>query len=200
MLFDKENFLYDNHEVLWYTDHFLCYIPTEDELYNLTFEEFGGLTTLDIRYFISVCKSNDKSLFFDASIKINPKYYDCVFEILNNNFALIINDKNKIIKIKEKIKEVILMSIDTSRGNEEDFINSLNEHELEALKRMVELFNCTDFYISVNKETQETNISGSAYRSLFYKLKENKIATVESAGVKGTHVIFHSFTKLKNLL
>lgn len=200
MLFDKENFLYDNHEVLWYTDHFLCYIPTEDELYNLTFEEFGGLTTLDIRYFISVCKSNDKSLFFDSSIKINPKYYDCVFEILNNNFALIINDKNKIIKIKEKIKEVILMSIDTSRGNEEDFINSLNEHELEALKRMVELFNCTDFYISVNKETQETNISGSAYRSLFYKLKENKIATVESAGVKGTHVIFHSFTKLKNLL
>lgn len=200
MLFDKENFLYDNHEVLWYTDHFLCYIPTEDELYNLTFEEFGGLTTLDIRYFISVCKSNDKSLFFDTSIKINPKYYDCVFEILNNNFALIINDKNKIIKIKEKIKEVILMSIDTSRGNEEDFINSLNEHELEALKRMVELFNCTDFYISVNKETQETNISGSAYRSLFYKLKENKIATVESAGVKGTHVIFHSFTKLKNLL
>lgn len=200
MLFDKENFLYDNHEVLWYTDHFLCYIPTEDELYNLTFEEFGGLTTLDIRYFISVCKNNDKSLFFDTSIKINPKYYDCVFEILNNNFALIINDKNKIIKIKEKIKEVILMSIDTSRGNEEDFINSLNEHELEALKRMVELFNCTDFYISVNKETQETNISGSAYRSLFYKLKENKIATVESAGVKGTHVIFHSFTKLKNLL
>ena len=200
MLFDKENFLYDNHEVLWYTDHFLCYIPTEDELYNLTFEEFGGLTTLDIRYFISICKSNDKSLFFDSSIKINPKYYDCVFEILNNNFALIINDKNKIIKIKEKIKEVILMSIDTSRGNEEEFINSLNEHELEALKRMVELFNCTDFYISVNKETQETNISGSAYRSLFYKLKENKIATVESAGVKGTHVIFHSFTKLKNLL
>lgn len=200
MLFDKENFLYDNHEVLWYTDHFLCYIPTEDELYNLTFEEFGGLTTLDIRYFISVCKNNDKSLFFDTSIKINPKYYDCVFEILNNNFALIINDKNKIIKIKEKIKEVILMSIDTSRGNEEDFINSLNEHELEALKRMVELFNCTDFYISVNKETQETNISGSAYRSLFYKLKENKIATVESAGAKGTHVIFHSFTKLKNLL
>ena len=92
------------------------------------------------------------------------------------------------------------MSIDTSRGNEEDFINSLNEHELEALKRMIELFNCTDFYISVNKETQETNISGSAYRSLFYKLKKNKIATVESAGVKGTHVIFHSFTKLKNLL
>ena len=200
MLFDKENFLYDNHEVLWYTDNFLCYIPTEDELYNLTFEEFGGLTALDIRYFISICKSNDKSLFFDSSIKINPKYYDCVFEILNNNFALIINDKNKIIKIKEKIKEVILMSIDTSRGNEEDFINSLNEHELEALKRMVELFNCTDFYISVNKETQETNISGSAYRSLFYKLKENKIATVESAGVKGTHVIFHSFTKIKNLL
>ena len=200
MLFDKENFLYDNHEVLWYTDHFLCYIPTEDELYNLTFEEFGGLTTLDIRYFISVCKSNDKSLFFDSSIKINPKYYDCVFEILNNNFALIINDKNKIIKIKEKIKEVILISIDTSRGNEEEFINSLSEHELEALKRMVELFDCTDFYISVNKETQETNISSSAYRSLFYKLKENKIATVESAGVKGTHVIFHSFTKLKNLL
>lgn len=200
MLFDKENFLYDNHEVLWYTDNFLCYIPTEDELYNLTFEEFGGLTALDIRYFISICKSNDKSLFFDSSIKINPKYYDCVFEILNNNFALIINDKNKIIKIKEKIKEVILMSIDTSRGNEEDFINSLNEHELEALKHMVKLFNCTDFYISVNKETQETNISSSAYRSLFYKLKENKIATVESAGVKGTHVIFHSFTKIKNLL
>lgn len=200
MLFDKENFLYDNHEVLWYTDHFLCYIPTEDELYNLTFEEFGGLTALDVRYFISICKSNDKSLFFDSSIKINPKYYDCVFEILNNNFALIINDKNKIIKIKEKIKEVILMSIDTSRGNEEEFINSLNEHELEALKHMVKLFNCTDFYISVNKETQETNISSSAYRSLFYKLKENKIATVESAGVKGTHVIFHSFTKIKNLL
>ena len=200
MLFDKENFLYDNHEVLWYTDNFLCYIPTEDELYNLTFEEFGGLTALDIRYFISICKSNDKSLFFDSSIKINPKYYDCVFEILNNNFALIINDKNKIIKIKEKIKEVILMSIDTSRGNEEEFINSLNEHELEALKHMVKLFNCTDFYISVNKETQETNISSSAYRSLFYKLKENKIATVESAGVKGTHVIFHSFTKIKNLL
>lgn len=200
MLFDKENFLYDNHEVLWYTDNFLCYIPTEDELYNLTFEEFGGLTALDIRYFISICKSNDKSLFFDSSIKINPKYYDCVFEILNNNFALIINDKNKIIKIKEKIKEVILMSIDTSRGNEEEFINSLNEHELEALKHMIKLFNCTDFYISVNKETQETNISSSAYRSLFYKLKENKIATVESAGVKGTHVIFHSFTKIKNLL
>ena len=200
MLFDKENFLYDNHEVLWYTDNFLCYIPTEDELYNLTFEEFGGLTALDIRYFISICKNNDKSLFFDASIKINPKYYDCVFEILNNNFALIINDKNKIIKIKEKIKEVILMSIDTSRGNEEEFINSLNEHELEALRHMIKLFNCTDFYISVNKETQETNISSSAYRSLFYKLKENKIATVESAGVKGTHVIFHSFTKIKNLL
>ena len=144
MLFDKENFLYDNHEVLWYTDNFLCYIPTEDELYNLTFEEFGGLTALDIRYFISICKSNDKSLFFDSSIKINPKYYDCVFEILNNNFALIINDKNKIIKIKEKIKEVILMSIDTSRGNEEEFINSLNEHELEALKHMVKLLGDQD--------------------------------------------------------
>ena len=200
MLFDKANFTYDNHEVLWYTDNFLCYIPTEDELYNLTFEEFGGLTALDVRYFISVCKTNDKSLFFDNSIKINPKYYDCVFEILNNNFALIINDKNKIIKIKEKIKEVILMSIDTSRGNEMEFFEILNEHELEALKYILEKYNCADFYISVNKESQETNISGSAYRQLFYKLKEYKIATVESAGVKGTHVIFHSFTKLKNLL
>lgn len=200
MLFDKDNFIYDNHEVLWYTDNFLCYIPTEEELYNLTFEEFGGLTTLDIRYFVSICKNNDKSLFFDKSIKINPKYYDCVFEILNNNFALIINDENKIIKIKEKIKEAILISIDTSKGNEEEFLTLLNENELHVLKHMIETYNCADFYISVNKETQETNISGSTYRSLFYKLKEHKIANVESAGVKGTHVSFHSFTKLKNLL
>ena len=200
MLFDKENFLYDNHEVLWYTDHFLCYIPTEDELYNLTFEEFGGLTTLDIRYFISVCKSNDKSLFFDSSIKINPKYYDCVFDILNNNFALIINDENKIIKIKEKIKEAILMSIDVSRGNVEEFLKDLNQLELEALKYIIDTYNCADFYISVNKESQETSFSGATYRGLFYKLKEHKIASVESAGVKGTHIMFNSFTKLKNLL
>lgn len=200
MLFDKENFLYDGHEVLWYTDSFLCYIPTEDELYNLTFEEFGGLTALDVRYFVSICKSNDKSLFFDKSIKINPKYYDCVFEILNNNFALIINDKNKIIKIKEKIKEVILMAIDTSRGNEIEFFEILNDSELLALKYIIEKYNCADFYISVHKEGQESDISGTTYRNLFYKLKEYKIATVESAGVKGTHVIFNSFTKLKNLL
>ena len=92
------------------------------------------------------------------------------------------------------------MSIDMSRGNVEDFINALNENELEALKYMIKAFNCADFYISVHKESQETDITGTTYRNLFYKLKEYQIATVESAGVKGTHVIFHSFTKLKNLL
>ena len=200
MLFDKEHFLYDNHEVLWYTDNFLCYIPTEDELYNLTFEEFGGLTTLDIRYFISVCKSEDSSLYYDKTIKINPKYYDCVFDILNNNFSLIINDENKITKIKEKIKEAILMSIDVSRGNAEEFLKDLNQLELDALKYIIDTYNCADFYISVNKESQETSFSGATYRGLFYKLKEHKIASVESAGVKGTHIMFNSFTKLKNLL
>lgn len=198
-MFNITDFTYENHEVLWYTDQFLCYLPLETELYNIELKELSGFRTLDIRYLLTTY--DEKSVpYYDDTIKINPKYYDYVIDILNNNFSLIINDKNKILKIKEKIKEVILLSIDTSKSNINKFLEELTITEQEVLKLIIVNYNCADFYISVNKETQKTNISTSVYRTLFYKLKEFQIASVESAGVKGTHIIFNNFENLKNLL
>lgn len=198
-MFDVTDFIYENHEVLWYTDQFLCYLPLEMELYNIELKELSGFRTLDIRYLLATYDENNVP-YYDDTIKINPKYYNYVIDILNNNFSLIINDKNKILKIKEKIKEVILLSIGTSKNDIKKFLEELTTTEQEVLKFIIRDYNCADFYISVNKETQKTNISTSVYRTLFYKLKEFQIASVESAGVKGTHIIFNNFEKLKNLL
>lgn len=198
-MFNVENFIYENHEVLWYTDNFLCYLPLEEELYNIELKELSGFRTLDIRYFLATY-NEDEVPYYDDSIKINPKYNNYVIDILNNNFSLIINDKNKILKIKEKIKEVILMSINKTEVQEKTFLEVLTSTELEVLKSILSAYNSADLYIKVNQEIQKTNVSTSVYRTLFYKIKEYNIATINSAGVKGTHIIFNNFEKLKNLL
>lgn len=198
-MFNVENFIYENHEVLWYTDNFLCYLPLEEELYNIELKELSGFRTLDIRYFLATY-NEDTVPYYDDSIKINPKYNNYVIDILNNNFSLIINDKNKILKIKEKIKEVILMSINKTEMQEKTFLEVLTSTELEVLKSILSTYNSADLYIKVNQEVQKTNVSTSVYRTLFYKIKEYNIATINSAGVKGTHIIFNNFEKLKNLL
>lgn len=178
----------------------IYYLPTEDELYNI--EIYDELT--DIRNIINLALKHDIKFIntLTTSYKIiNPKYD----EYINNDFftylKLIAFDKDELVinKVKNIIKNLILSNLNEN-SQEEELIKILTKTEIKVLQYMIRDFNYqNEGDIKVNQATEQYNISTSVFRTLFYKLKEYGVATIDSRGVKGTHVTFRDISILKSL-
>ena len=178
-----------------------CYLPIEEELYNIEFHQ----NTIDIRNLIDSAL-NMKSTLFNSILSpykiINPKYKDIINEEFFTYLKIIIIDNDKIIinKVKNIIKDFIKNNINII-SQEQELLNILTKTELKVLKYIIKDFNQqAEGNIKVSQATEQYNISTSVFRTLFYKLKEYQIAEIDSRGVKGTHIVFKNITFLKNLL
>ena len=178
-----------------------CYLPTEEELYNI--KSYNDI--VDIRNLISL--SIDKgTMLFNSILSphriINPKYE---FFINNEfftflNIIIIDNDDIIIEKVKNIIKNIIQININNI-SQEQELLNILTKTEIKVLSLIIKDFNgLSEGDIKVSQATEQYNISTSVFRTLFYKLKEYGVAGVDSRGVKGTHIVFKNISTLKSLL
>ena len=94
----------------------------------------------------------------------------------------------------------MILSNLNENSQEEELIKILTKTEIKVLQYMIRDFNYqSEGDIKVNQATEQYNISTSVFRTLFYKLKEYGVATIDSRGVKGTHVTFRDISILKSL-
>ncbi len=178
-----------------------CYLPTEEELYNINFYE----DLIDIRNIISLAINKNNSLLdiiLSSNKIINPKYS----QYIDNEFFIYLklifldNDEIVIKKTKNLIKNLIKNSFEKN-SKEKELINILTKTELKVLELIIKDFkNSNEGDIKVSQATEQYNISTSVFRTLFYKLKEYGVAAVDSRGVKGTHITFNNITNLKSLI
>lgn len=184
----------------------LCiYIPTEDELYNISYINKDN-NIIDIRELCHLINNKDDRLIKLTLTKykiINNKYENYI----NNNFfsylqILLLENNNDILNnFKLLIKEIIKINIECNNSKEEELYNILTKTEKKVLEIIIKLFNNTnEGDIRVNQLTLEYNISTSVFRTLFYKIKEYNIASIDSRGVKGTHIIFNNINVLKSII
>jgi GTP-sensing pleiotropic transcriptional regulator CodY len=67
------------------------------------------------------------------------------------------------------------------------FLNKLTKTEVIALQAIAAEIG-EEGNVSIVQMTEKTNISRPVYTSLFYKMKEDKIAYIDNRGVKGTYI------------
>lgn len=179
-----------------------CYLPIEEELYNINKYEDN---ILDIRTLISFA-IDKKSQLFNSILSpykiINPKYKDYINDEFFTYLKIIILDNDEIIinKMKNIIKNIIQISINNI-SKEQELLNILTKTEIKVLSYIIRDFNgLNEGDIKVSQATEQYNISTSVFRTLFYKIKEYNVAEIDSRGVKGTHIVFKNISTLKNLL
>ena len=111
-----------------------CYLPTEDELYNITPHN----DLIDIRNIISLALDKDSSLLDTilTSYKIvNPKYTQYIDNDFFTYLKLIFLDNDEVVikKLKNLIKNLIQMNFE-SNSKEQELINILTKTELKVLE------------------------------------------------------------------
>lgn len=182
----KEMLLENTQEVLATA----CYLPTEEELY-LTYPNKKDDNLIDIR----LLKDNLDIVLSPYKI-INPKYELILTGNLFLNKEIYSND----MALYHAIKNIVDFSFDVP-SKEQELIKILTKTENKVLKNILEDFNnSNEGDIKVSLATEKYNISTSVFRTLFYKLKEYNVATVDSRGVKGTHIKFNNIENLKTLI
>lgn len=169
----------------------ICYLPTEQELYMTKATELDK-NLIDIR----LLKDNLEKLILAPYKYINPKYEDILTNTLFNNREIFIDD----MALYHAIYSVVNHSFDVP-SNEQEIINILTKTEIKVLKNIINEFNgYKEGDIRVSYFSKEWNISTSVFRTLFYKLKEYGVASVDSRGVKGTHINFNNVQTLYLLI
>lgn len=180
-----------------------CYLPTEEELYT----EIPQLNPyiLEIRYLLENIEKKDSTTIdmILSPYKIINSKYD---EILKNNLFInkellfLSNNENIINQLKRSIKDIILSSFDL-KSQEQELIKILTKTELLILKNIIKDFDGADEgNIKVSQATEKYNASTAVFRTLFYKLKDYRVAEIDSRGVKGTHIKFNNLSTLKSLI
>ena len=180
--------------------------PTEDELYILPFKKDIN-NFLDIRYLLFEIKNKNKNIIkaIQSPNKIiNPKYQD-LFLFINKNIAQFWNNNETPEELKnfiELIKKTIISSFDNNiNNNEKNLIDVLTKTELKILKNIINHFNeKEEGDIKDSQATIKYKISTSVFRTLFYKIKEYKVAEIDNRGVKGTHIKFNNIKLIKELI
>ena len=170
-------------------------------MYNI--ESHAGL--IDIRNVLSLALNQDL-IFINSIVSpykyINPKYKQYINDEFFTYLKLITFDKDEIIinKVKNIIKNLILFNM-KKISQEQELLNILTKTELKVLEYIIKDFNNkNEGDIKVSQATERYNISTSVFRTLFYKLKEYEVATIDSRGVKGTHIAFYNISNLKQIL
>lgn len=102
---------------------------------------------------------------------------------------------------KEKLYIYNNDNINTKNFLENQLLDFLTKTEIKALDYILKEFNHQEEGdIKVNQVTEKCSISTSVFRTLFYKLKENKIAEIDSRGVKGTHIKFYNYEIIYDII
>lgn len=70
----------------------------------------------------------------------------------------------------------------------DNFVTCLTSTELKAWESLKSIMVDRTVTISISKIIEETNISRPVWKNLLLKLEQNKIATVDNQGVKGTKI------------
>lgn len=180
-----------------------CILPSEEELYT-TYPQTKG-NVFDIRLLVNGVQSRSSTwigLILSPYKVVNDKYKDVLQKNLFEYRELIclIEGQDILDRLKRGIKEIILFSLN-SISKEEELINILTKTELKVLKNIIEDF-CgnQEGDIKVSQATERYKISTAVFRTLFYKLKDYKVAQIDSRGVKGTHIKFNNLSSLNKLI
>ena len=186
-----------------------CYLPTEEQLYlsinNPIISINQDILLIDIRIFMTLFKENNKILkemFLSKYIKINDIYekeYHDLF--LNKELLFLLENKDNVLKIfKENIIRTIKKSFNIP-SNETLFIHRITSTEKKVLNIIInELNDKPEGDIIISQLINKYNISRPVFTSLFYKLKNYNIATIDNRGVKGAHIIFNNLNILKDTI
>lgn len=178
-----------------------CILPTEDELYNTQ----PHSDYFDIRYLVNGIQSKSSEwieLIMSPYKIINPKYEEILNKYLfvNKELLYLSNNEEILAELKKSVKQIIISSFELPT-QEKELINILTKTELKVLQNIIKDFNTDkEGDIKVSQATESYKISTVVFRTLFYKLKEYKVAEVDSRGVKGTHIKFNNIDTLKSLI
>lgn len=189
-----------------------CILPTEEELYN-TYPNIVLNTSyfkvenniFDIRLLtyaiinkIPVCTE----MILSPYKIINPKYEELLNKkLFINKELLYLSDNDNILKELQKNIKTIIQSSFELPSQEQELINILTKTEIKVLRNIIEDFNGEkEGDIKVSNATNVYKVSTVVFRTLFYKLKDYRVAEIDSRGVKGTHIKFNNIKKLKALI
>jgi len=178
-----------------------CILPIENELYNIC----PNPNYFDIRYLTYGVQHRFPEwieLILSPYKIINPKYEEILnkYLFINKELLFLSNNEKLINELEKSIKQIIISSFELPT-QEQELINILTKTEIKVLNNIIKDFNEEkEGDIKVSQATENYKISTVVFRTLFYKLKEYKVAEVDSRGVKGTHIKFNNLDTLKNLL
>ena len=166
-----------------------CYLPTQQELYMTIALNFtNDDNIIDIR----LLKDNLEELVLAPYKYINPKYEELLINNIFNNKNIFKDD----MELYHAIYNIVNQSFDVP-SNEQELINILTKTEIKVLNNIInEFVGHDEGDIRVSYCSEQWNISTSVFRTLFYKLKEYRVAEVDSRGVKGTHIKFNNVKTL----
>lgn len=187
-------------------------MPTEEELYN-TYPNIVLNTSyfkvenniFDIRLLtyaiinkIPVCTE----MILSPYKIINPKYEELLNKkLFINKELLCLSDNDNILKELQKNIKTIIQSSFELPSQEQELINILTKTEIKVLKNIIDDFKGEkEGDIKVSSATNIYKVSTVVFRTLFYKLKDYRVAEIDSRGVKGTHIKFNNIKKLKALI
>jgi hypothetical protein len=121
---------------------------------------------------------------------------------LNTRIRELPNNQNKEAGdkiLKDCLQEVMKVALSYDTSDIEKFSEELTATEYRALQLLVKDFDTNEKDVSISQLIDKTNISRPVYTSLFYKLKESKIAEIDNRGVKGTHINFNNMNEIRKL-
>lgn len=180
-----------------------CILPTEEELYT-TYPNIKE-NTFDIRLLVDGIKNRSSQwteMILSPYQIINPKYKEILYNnlFISKELLFLSNNEDIINQLKKSIKDIILSSFDLN-SQEQELIKILTKTELLILKNIIKDFSGNnEGDIKVSQATEKYNASTAVFRTLFYKLKDYRVAEIDSRGVKGTHIKFNNLTILKSLI
>lgn len=169
-------------------------LPSENQLYTATDNIYLEQGVIDFRNLLNISTIYGITALFKKTI-INTKYRNL---LLNN---IICDDRKEIenayaLSNKQNLKENMInifqfyLKIKTEIKQEELSIK-LTKTEKKALYYIVQEFKeKNEGDISILQLVEKSKISRPIFISLFYKLKDSKLAEIDSRGVKGTHIVF----------
>lgn len=189
-----------------------CILPTEEELYN-TYPNIVLNTSyfkvenniFDIRlltYAITNKIPTCTEMILSPYKIINPKYEELLNKklFINKELLYLSNNDNILKELQKNIKTIIQSSFELP-SQEQELINILTKTEIKVLKNIIDDFKGEkEGDIKVSSATNVYKVSTVVFRTLFYKLKDYRVAEIDSRGVKGTHIKFNNIKKLKALI
>ena len=189
-----------------------CILPTEEELYN-TYPNIVLNTSyfkvenniFDIRlltYAITNKIPTCTEMILSPYKIINPKYEELLNKklFINKELLYLSNNDNILKELQKNIKTIIQSSFELP-SQEQELINILTKTEIKVLRNIIDDFKGEkEGDIKVSSATNVYKVSTVVFRTLFYKLKDYRVAEIDSRGVKGTHIKFNNIKKLKALI